>query len=342
MGEQVCLEAGRLHVWSGLLRFRRGELAEALVSCGCGIAILGQAGSPQDLAQAYNLQGLVYRNMGVSGQAIDAHERSIALYAAAGDSAGLERATSNLGCVYQDLSRWPEALRCFERSAELAERTGEAWRQAAAAINLGEIYRRQGELERAIAAYERARQIGDEFGFPEVMGMAQMNLGVSYLKRGELDQAEAHLEAGLATFRLIGTDVYLPEILRYQAEFQLLGGHADEALLLAQQAVDWAVRLERRLELGQAQCALGQVYAALGRPGEADACLRESLAILEAQGSPHEMALTLIELARLQAAQAGEASHAQARSTCDRAIAIFDELGARLDAERARELRRLL
>jgi adenylate cyclase len=342
VGEQPCLEAGRLHVWRGLLRFRRGELAEALVACSRGIAILAQADSPQDLAQAYNLQGLVYRNMGESRPAVEAHERSIALYAAVGDSAGLERATSNLGCVYQDLSRWPEASRCFERSAELAERTGEAWRQAAAAINLGEIYRRQGELERAIAAYERARQIGDEFGFPEVMGMAQMNLGASYLKRGELVQAGERLEAGLATFRLIGTDVYLPEILRYQAEFQLRGGHADEALLLAQQAVDWAVKLERRLELGQAQCILGQVYRALERPAEAETFLQESLSILDAQGSPYETALTLVELARLMAAQVDEASHAQARSTCDRAIAIFDQLGARLDAARARDLRRSL
>ena len=46
VGEQVCLEAGRLHVWSGLLRFRRGELAEALVSCGRGIAILGAGRQP--------------------------------------------------------------------------------------------------------------------------------------------------------------------------------------------------------------------------------------------------------------------------------------------------------
>ena len=151
-GDEPSLEAGRLYVWSGLLCFRRGELAEALASCQQGITILMQTDSPQDLAQAYNLQGLIYRNMGQSGPALAAHERSIALYAAAGDSAGLERATSNLGCVYQDLSRWPDALRHFERSAELTERTGEAWRRAAAAINLGEIYRRQGDLDRAIRA----------------------------------------------------------------------------------------------------------------------------------------------------------------------------------------------
>ena len=70
--------------------------------------------------------------------------------------------------------------------------------------------------------------------------------------------------------------------------------------------------------------------------------MQESLSILDAQGSPYETALTLVELARLMTAQVDEASHAQAPAACDRAIAIFDELGTRLDAERARELRRLL
>ena len=339
---RTCLEAGRLHVWSGLLRFRRGDLADALASCEQGIAILAQADSPQDLAQAYNLQGLVYRNMGESGPAIEAHERSIALYAALGDSAGLERATSNLGCVYQDLSRWDEALRHFERSAELAERTGEAWRQAAAAINLGEIYRRQGDLGRAIEAYERARQIGEEFGFPEVTGMALMDLGASYLKQGDFVRADECLAQSLAIFQRIGADVYLPEILRHQAELHAQAGRPDEALPLAQQAVEWATRLERRLELAQAYSILGQVCGMLRRPDEAEAAFRTSLSILEGQGNPYETALTWVALARFQGTQAGEALRTQARAACERAIAVFDELGARFDAERAHELRRSL
>ncbi len=338
----ACLEAGRLHVWNGLLCFRRGEPAQALAACDEGIAILTQAGSRQDLAQAYNLQGLVYRNTGESEPAIEAHERSMALYEAAGDSAGLERATSNLGCVYQDLSRWAEALRHFETSAGLAERTGEAWRQAAAAINLGEIYRRQGDLGRAIAAYARARQIGEECGFPEATGMALMDLGASYLKQGDFGAAGEHLAQSQAIFERIGTNVYLPEILRHQAELAHQAGRPQEALPLAQQAVDWAARLERRLELGQAYCVLGQAYDGLGLPGEAEAALRESLSILEAQDNPYETALTRLALARFLGAQAGETQRLEARTACDRALAVFDELGASLDAARARELRELL
>jgi len=342
----VSPEAGRLHVWNGLLRFRRGELAQALAACEEGIALLSAVDSPRDLAQAHNLQGLIYRNMGESGPAIQAHERSRVLYEAAGDSAGLERATSNLGCVYQDLSRWSEALQHFERSVGLAERTGEAWRQAAAAINLGEIYRRQGDLGRAIASYERARQTGEAFGFPEATGMALMNLGASYLKQGDFARADECLAQSLAIFREIGTNVYLPEILRYQAELRVQVGPPEEALSLAQQAVDWATRLERRLELGQAYCVLGQAWGVLSQVGgmpeataQAEAAFRTSLSILDAQDNPYETALTRVALARFLWTQHGEAPRAEARDACDRAIAVFDELGALLDAARAREFR---
>jgi tetratricopeptide (TPR) repeat protein len=241
--------------------------------------------------------------MGHSEEAISAHERSIALYQEAAYMPGLERAYSNLGCVYSDLSRWDEALRYFQEAAELSDRTGEEWRRAAAAINLGEIYRKQGELGRAIDVYDQARQIGETFGFEEVVGMALMNLGASYLKKGELAQARGYLEEALDIFKRIGTDVYLPEVLCYLAQLQVIRGQPDEALRLAQEALDRASKLGRRIEEGQARRTLGQAYRKLGQFAEADVQLGESLAILEAQNSPYEVGLTLVEHALLRKAQ---------------------------------------
>ncbi len=360
LGGLECLEAGRLHVWTGLLHFRHGRLDQALTSCERGIAIIEQTDSIQDpstssgqaLAQAYNLQGLIYRNRGDGQKAIRAHEQSIALYQEAKYIPGLERAYSNLGCVYQDLSRWDDALRYFQKSAELSDRTGEEWRRAAAAINLGEIYRRQGELDRAVAVYEQARQIGEEFGFAEAVGMALMNLGASFLKKGATAEARGYLAESRDVFQRIGTDVYLPEVLRYLAELRVITGQPDEASQLAQEALDWASKLGRQMEVGQAHRILGRAYRSLGRLEEAEAQLGESLAILEEQNAPYEVGLTLVELAftsaalstRLRKTQAdaskgGDALREQAMAYCERAIGIFDKLGASLDLEAARETR---
>lgn len=337
-------EAGRLHVWHGMVGFRLGRLSAALDACGRGIATLAQTDNPRDLAQAYNLQGLIQRNLGESRQALAAHELSLALYRQTSDIAGLERAYSNLGCVYQDLSRWTDALRCFEQSVELCERTGEPRRQAAAAINLGEIYRRQGRLDQAIAAYDRARQTGDEFGYPEATGMALMDQGACYLRLEQYLEADACLERSLAIFRELGSDVYLPEILRYRAELRAAMDEADQALTEAQEALAWAERLGRRLEAGQALRAVGLSYRLLGQYLEADAALSRSLAILEAQDSPYEIGLTLLEMARLCIVRADESNggaadfHESARTYSGRAYVICEHLGARLELAQAEAL----
>lgn len=337
-----CLEAGRIHVYIGLLHYRRGLLSAGLTSCEQGIAIIEKTESIRDLGQAHNLQGILYRNMGESQKALATYKRSIALYEQAEYLPGQERAYGNLGCACQDMGHWNEALQYFQKSQELSNKTGEEWRRTAAAINLGEIYRALGELDKAIAAYKQAEQIGGQFGFKELLGLAMMNLGISYLKKGAIAEARTYLEESLDQFQRIEANVHLPENLRYLAELQVLSGQTTSALQLAQKAVDLV--LERGLEQGQALRTLGQAHRELGQLKEADRYLGESLTILEERNSPYEVGLTLVELARLRKAQMDveenrDALREQAIIYCERAIAIFNQLGAALDFTRAQEIR---
>lgn len=344
LGESKCLEAGRLHIWTGLIHYRHGLLSEGLISCKKAIGIIESNGSVRDLAQAHNLLGLIYRNMDRSDEAIAAHERSITLYQEDDYVPGLERAYSNLGCVYSDLSKWDKALQYFEQAMQLTDRTGEEWRRAAAAINLGEIYRKQGDLDRAISTYTQARETGEAFGFEEVVGMAVMNLGVSHLKKDAVLEAKTYLDNALEIFKSMETDVYLPEVLSYLAELRLIEEQPDEALELALEALSRASRLGRRIEEGRARRVLGQVYRALGQLPQADTQLTDSLVILEAQKNLYEVGLTLVEQAlvrrdQVRANEEGTVLRKQVIGPCDRAIGIFRDLGASLDLELAEEVR---
>ena len=75
---QVCLEAGRIHVYTGLIHYRRGRLLAGLASCEEAIAIISKTENNRDLAQAYNLQGLISHHVGESEKALKAYEQSIA------------------------------------------------------------------------------------------------------------------------------------------------------------------------------------------------------------------------------------------------------------------------
>jgi tetratricopeptide (TPR) repeat protein len=339
----TCLEAGRLHVYTGVILWKLGRFTDGLASCEEGIAIIEKTEGIRDLAQGYNLRGIFYRRMKESQKAIMSYERSIALYEQAEYIPGLERASYNLACVHKDLGKWEAALASFQQSSTLSERTGEVQRQGTALNGQGEIYLRLGKLEQAIEAYEQARQIFEECGFDLFRGVALMNLGASYLKKEAFPPARANLSKSMDIFQRLKANQHLPEVLRYLAELQLLSGQAASGQLLAQEAVDWALKLEHKLEEGQSKRSLGQAYREMGQLEDAAAYLDESLTILEERNIPYEVALTLVEITLLCKAQIDveadrDALREQAITSCERAITIFNQLGAALDLKRAQEI----
>lgn len=331
------LETGKLYVWQGLLAFRRGLLVDGLNACHKGIEIIKETGNIRELARAYNLEGLLYRNMGRSDEAMEAHKQSIALYQESNYIPGLERAYSNLGCVFQDVSRWDVALDYFQKSADLSERTGEIWRRVAAAINLAEIFKLQGKFDQALAYNRKAQDLALTHDLSELVGITLLNLGTIYLKLTDLSEAATNLERCQQLFAELGTETYLVETLCSLARLQILEGEPEASLALGQAAFVAAEQQERQLALGTVNRVLGQAYRALQRHQEAEVCLVDSLEILEKQNTPYEQGLTLVEMARLYR---DENERQKAVVFCNRAITIFEELGARHDLVVAQKLKR--
>ncbi len=319
------LETGKLYVWQGLLAFRRGLLVDGLNACHKGIEIIKEIGNVRELARAYNLEGLLYRNMGRSDEAMRAHEQSIALYQESSYMPGLERAYSNLGCVYQDVSRWDVALNYFQKSADLSERTGEIWRRVAAAINLAEIFKLQGKFEEALAYNRKAQDLALTHELSELVGITLLNLGTIYLKLTDLSKAAENLEKCQQLFAELGTETYLVETLCSLAKLRILEEEPEAGLAFGQAALAAAEQQERLLALGTVNRVLGQAYRALQQRQKAEAYLVSSLDILEKQNTPYEQGLTLAELARLYR---DENERQKAAACCDRAITIFEALGA--------------
>jgi tetratricopeptide (TPR) repeat protein/class 3 adenylate cyclase len=342
----ACLEGGKLLVWASLFHLRAGELSAALAGSKRAIALIQDADSIRDLAQAYNLKGIIHRNMGDPNSAIQAHELSISLYEEVGYLPGLDRAYTNLGCAYQDLGRWDETLKYFKLSSEISERTGEQRQQAAAYINLGEVYYLKGDLAQAIQTSEQARKIADAFGFEDYTVLTAINLGKSNLKRGNNEQAGTYLTEALTSCQQLGIEVHLPEILCCLAQLSLRRGQLQEALDRAQEALESASDMQHR-DQGDGHRILGMVYREMGRYKEAEMHLATSLTIFEQQGSSYEAGLTLMELALLCAAQVahdpnGDALRVQGTVYCDRAIVTFDKIGAQADLKRAQDIQRSL
>ncbi len=333
------LETGKLYVWQGLLAFRRGLLVDGLTSCRKGIEIIQETGNIRELARAYNLEGVLYRNISRSEEAMEAHRQSIALYQESNYIPGLERAYSNLGCVFQDVSQWDVALNYFQESADLSERTGEVWRRVAAAINLAEIFRLQGKFDEALAYNRQAQTLAMVHDLSELVGITQLNLGTIHLKLADLPEAATSLAKCQQLFAELGTETYLVETLCGLATLRLLEGDPEAGLTLGRAALAAAQEQERPLALGAVNRVMGQAYRLLQKYQEAKSCLLDSLQLFEKQDSPYEQGVTLTELAQLYR---DEDQPQRATACCDQAIAIFARLGAGHDLTVAQRLKELI
>ena len=175
-----------------------------------------------------------------------------------------------------------------------------------------------------------------------------MNLAYAHVILGDGAAALEQTTAAQEGFAAIGSVNHDSEVLRYRALALLLLGRAEEATSTAEHALDRARVLTRRLEEGRTLRVLAQSLASAATSTQEQQAsldhLAESAAILESLNARYDLALTLLETARLTrtlgvppAPSSPDAAH-RPSDDLTRAIAIFREIGAHRDLSAAEAL----
>jgi ATP/maltotriose-dependent transcriptional regulator MalT len=235
--------------------------------------------------------------------------------------------------------RWRQALERAARARELAEQS--QWEAGRGFALHGEslVLAYQGHVERARAAAEEALRLSESGG--DVL-FTLHNLGVLghlELALGDLDSAGGNLRELPKRLLEGGWSNPSAESIWPDAIETLLGlGQTEHARTYVEQYEAQAARSSRRARAGAARCR-GLLAASEGDLKEAFIALDQALDELEGLACPFDRARTLLALGSVQRkAKQKRAS----RETLEQALAAFDQLGARLWAEKARaELRRI-
>ena len=201
------------------------------------------------------------------------------------------------------------------------------WTAAFVAAHLGqiEVARGHGETGR-----RQAQELGD-LGFAtrcaHVLGFLALSLGdtdaaVRYL--GPLREAEQQLKLREPAEFCIAPDL---------AEALILAGDLDAAREVQAELEERGRTLGRAWAIATGLRCRGLIEAAAGDPGRALVTLGEALEVHDAVPQPFDRARTLLALGTVQRRAK---QRAEARRTLESALAVFEELGAALWAERAR------
>ncbi|WP_367038760.1 BTAD domain-containing putative transcriptional regulator [Streptomyces sp. Je 1-332] len=264
------------------------------------------------------------------------HDAALAAARRAEDRAGEALLLIGLGQLRYEQDRFPESQGYFKQAAGLCADLGDVRGQAAAHAGLGSALREAGRLRAAqetlVRAVDGFRELHDDPG----LGLSCRYAGSVQLELGDFAASRAFLDESLRAYRRLGSRRGESLTLRSLGLVHRALGEYEAAEELSSRAVDLLSTLGDPLMLAYAMQARAKSRIRLGRSAEAEAEIRDVLAICRGQHDRFGEALGLRTLGECELA-AGRVDTAEQHLTT--AAALWDDLG--LPLPRARTLRDL-
>jgi tetratricopeptide (TPR) repeat protein len=165
-------------------------------------------------------------------------------------------------------------------------------------------------------------------------------LAIAYLKLGKPDDARRILdrvfkEVPVRAFTAAGVAGSVHGVAFSKmalAKLDLAAGDTGQALNSANNSLEFAEQYRLGLEQGATHRILGEVHQAMGNRAEADSAFRRSLEVLDEIQSRPELAQTLLAYGRFLRGDNAQ----EDRAMIERALALFEEMGATGWTEEAR------
>jgi class 3 adenylate cyclase/tetratricopeptide (TPR) repeat protein/type II secretory pathway predicted ATPase ExeA len=234
---------------------------------------------------------------------------------------------------------WKETLSHAARDREIGTRSGSLARVAWAEFAAVQALQGTGKLAEARAVAHGALKLCEQIGEFRLATWLDPALAMIAADLGDDEAASNHAKSALARAQQLGQLVLSAWALHAAGYAAMRRGDIDEAMR-------WYVQYEplvRDTENGIVRnFMLGYVAEAhllAGRVDEAAAMAAQAIEIAEFAGAPHYLALDLRVQGQVFAAQG---RHEDALTSLDRAIALFEQTGSRLEHSRALHHRAVL
>jgi class 3 adenylate cyclase/tetratricopeptide (TPR) repeat protein len=173
---------------------------------------------------------------------------------------------------------------------------------------LASYYNLIGDYTTAAAYSQSVSKLGQEQGMPHWAAQGEINLGWAMQAQGQPDGGIPKLAGGIAGLLGIGTGASMSLFYSAQAEAELRRGAVDEALAILETATNHVVRADERCFESEVRRLKAKALLKRGGPSsksEAEAELREAVAIATRQGATRLVQRAQAELATLEAAAVG-------------------------------------
>jgi class 3 adenylate cyclase/tetratricopeptide (TPR) repeat protein len=302
-------EAGRqrakLLCFYGVVRQAQGRHDDAIRWLHRAIEEAERFGERDTLAHAYFILDWALIESGRQRAPVHS-DRALAIYTELGDLGRQASIWGNSGIFAQWSGRWDEALDLLGKAKEAKNKLGDVVDAALAVSNIGEIHSDRGYLPEAERMFKDALRVHRSADFLMGVGFAISNLGRIASRSGRLDEADELYEEARSVFGAVGIESEVLETDARRAELLVMRERAEEALGLANEALQRLRAQGGALQEPSLERMRGYALAQLGRADEASVAFERSAAAARERDAVYEVALTLDAIARLRASRGAE------------------------------------
>jgi tetratricopeptide (TPR) repeat protein len=365
-----CIELVRLYEEAAWLYMQTGDNMLAIYAAEKSLRLAERMGETRAASRAHGIFGRVFGRIGDAAKARENLERAVDLargsdaseailallalghhlevfeadYPAAGrayadalaqaeevgDVPAQVELQSALAQLAVNAADWDAVEHASGAAAELAEREGLVGKLCLPYTLQGLLRWRDGEWDEAERLFRRSHELAEQVGWSEVAFSALFGLAVTLRDRGDVAGATTALSQALDVCERAGLIAQSIQATSARAVTLTLAGKDRQAREAAEEAVELAERLHYPIGAAAALEADGATT-----PGpEGVALLREAREHWAGLGRPLDAARCALLIGRALCAHDPDAAPA----AIDEAVATYERLGVRPQAERAREL----
>lgn len=250
-----------------------------------------------------------------------------------GDEGSLTPVLFGLGELECLAGDWRTARRLADEGHELARRTGQAVTERVSLALEAMVEASWGNVEVARTGAETALALSEAADDPRFVIRNLKTLGFIELSLGDPVGASGYFERGLELERTAGYDPCVLRLVPDAVEAMLAMGRLEDARPLIEVLEDHGRRHDHPWAVATGARCRGLLEAASGNLDEAEGALERSIAGFERLPQPFELARTLLAMGVVLRRSK---RRRMARESLERALAMFEALGARLWVERSR------
>jgi adenylate cyclase len=319
-------EAAMLQALGSIVRLRQGRFSEADAEANQTLVVAEAAGSSLELSFAHRLLSISLRTQGHLAEAMAHCRQSLAICEEIGDLMGQVKNSTNLGILTFELDDWRAAEAAYQQATTLLARVSDRHQLGLVQTNLADLLYHLGDLAQCEQTAQQALALAEKMGATQQIITVRVVLALVAWRQGELERALAELaEAGKGAETAV---MFQPTVDRALAQVYLTAGDLSRAAALLEK---WRGQEEDVLadEAEPIQRLYAELLAARGEREQAIQILAASLGRLETAGLRYQSAQAMLALAGVLAEMDGR--QPEARHYAEEALAIFKQLGARLD-----------